>query len=593
MKVSCMRNGGALGCVLAMAALAVWAPRAGAYPSYDDGAGNGCVQCHNNSSEDGGFTGGNAGNLHVLHLTKFAITSCALCHSSSAGGSKPVLTYYSGDGYGCSGCHGRDQGETSIHSGKPKSTAYGLRLVHAAAGITVCATCHFPGSSITGDPSPAPAVLPETVQPPYYLLLNNNLTDPCSSAQESFDNTVGLDNDGNGTRDAADPACAARVTTPTAKPIATATPTAGKAKKSVKVHPGESIQAAVDAVAEGGTVSVLPGTYEETHDGTAAVHITKNGIKLIGKPTKTQKVILVPHPGQDNGIVVEPAVDGQRINGVKIQGFTVQGFPHNGIFTRYVDNFTIQKNESIDNLENGIWPTLSANGLVKKNVAYGSLDSALWVEGSENVRVLNNELHHSPTGLEITVSKEVTAQKNEIHDNTVGIGLYHPAAAGLGPGTPGLPPYADDGPWHIVSNHVYDNNAPNNGEGSLVKQLPSGGGILVLGVDHVDVQKNQIENNDFYGVAVVDYCLPLAQDCPLPSALPETAPDNNQLLKNTLVNNHGNPPDSPFKSVAADIVELQLSGTPETHGDCYSKNTITNTAPLEAQTIPDPLPQCK
>ena len=227
------------------------------------------------------------------------------------------------------------------------------------------------------------------------------------------------------------------------------------------MKPGESIQAAVDAVAEGGTVSVMPGTYEETHDGTAAVRITKNGIKLIGKSTKNKKVILVPHAGQDNGIVVEPAVDGQRINGVKIQGFTVQGFPNNGIFTRYVDNFTIQKNESIDNLENGIWPTLSANGLVKKNVAYGSLDSALWVEGSENVRVLNNDLHHSPTGLEITVSKEITAQKNEVHHNTVGIGLYHPAAAGLAPGTPGLPPYSENGPWHIVSNHVHDNNEPN------------------------------------------------------------------------------------------------------------------------------------
>src|SRR5512143_782290 len=212
---------------LALIALATWAPRAAAYPSYDDGTGHGCVECHNNSSEDGGFTGGNAGGLHILHLTTFGITSCALCHSNSAGGSKPVLTYYSGDGYGCAGCHGRDQGETSIHSGKPKSTAYGLRLVHAAAGVTVCASCHFPGSTITGDPKPAPAVLPETVPPPYYLLSNNNLTDPCSAAQEGFEGTVGLDNDGNGLRDANDPACKARTTTPSPKPTATATPTTG------------------------------------------------------------------------------------------------------------------------------------------------------------------------------------------------------------------------------------------------------------------------------------------------------------------------------------------------------------------------------
>src|SRR5262245_9091086 len=96
--------------------------------------------------------------------------------------------------------------------------------------------------------------------------------------------------------------------------------------------------------------------------------------------------------------------------------------------------------ESISNLENGIWPTLSANGLVRKNVAYGSEDSALWVEASENVRVLNNEFHHSPTGLEITVSKNVVAKKNHIHHNTTGIGLYHPSAASL-------PPLGDDGYW--------------------------------------------------------------------------------------------------------------------------------------------------
>jgi len=252
-----------------------------------------------------------------------------------------------------------------------------------------------------------------------------------------------------------------------------------------------------------------------------------------------------------------------------------------------VDNFTIQKNESIDNLENGIWPILSANGLVKKNVAYGSLDSALWVEGSENIRVLNNDLHHSPTGLEITVSKAVIAQKNDIHHNTVGIGLYHPAAAGLGPGTPGLPAYEENGPWHIVSNYVHDNNEQNTGPaGSLVSKLPPGGGILILGVDNVDVEKNQIENNDFYGVAIVDYCAAVSEDCPLPAALPGTSPDNNQVIKNKLANNHASPPDGPFKALASDM--LVLGGT----NNCFSKNVIKNTPPLETKTFPEQLPEC-
>ena len=41
---------------------------------------------------------------------------------------------------------------------------------------------------------------------------------------------------------------------------------------------------------------------------------------------------------------------------------------------------------------NGLYPTLSANGLVQNNVSYGSLDTSLWVAGSENVRVIGNDL---------------------------------------------------------------------------------------------------------------------------------------------------------------------------------------------------------
>ena len=176
-----------------------------------------------------------------------------------------------------------------------------------------------------------------------------------------------------------------------------------------------------------------------------------------------------------------------------MKGLTIQGFPNNGILTRYVDNFKIERNESIDNLENGIWPTLSANGLVKKNVAYGSEDSALWVEASENVRVLKNDLSHSPTGLEITVSNNILVKGNEVHHNTAGIGLYHAKGAGLPP----LQPPDRNGDWEIVGNHIHDNNIVNTAPpGSLSAELPPGIGIALIGVDRVTVKHNMIENND-------------------------------------------------------------------------------------------------
>jgi len=294
-------------------------------------------------------------------------------------------------------------------------------------------------------------------------------------------------------------------------------------------------------------------------------------------------VRILPGPGQHHGILVEPANEGDPvIDGLEINGFTVEGFSNNGIWLRHVNNFTIQNNTTINNLENGIWPTLSANGLVKKNLSYGSQDSALWVEGSENVRVVNNEFHHSPTGLEITVSKEITAEENEVHNNTVGIGLYHPAAAGLPP----LQPISDNGYWHITNNHVYDNNEPSTAPGGMAAQIPEGGGILLLGVDHVDVQNNHVENNDFFGVAMIDYCTAVSGsdfDCARnPPDVSDTAPDFDSVISNSLDQNGTNAPPGPFQSIAADLV--YLGGVTST-GNCASGNNGTTVE------LPD-LPPC-
>jgi hypothetical protein len=197
----------------------LWAPNAHAYPSYDDGAGVGCVSCH------AGFQGGN-GPLHLQHRSNFGVTTCNLCHPSG-GGTTPVLTYFSGSGggLGCAGCHGQDYGETSPNSGMPKATSYGLRQLHVVQqGITACGTgfCHAPGS--LGHSNPFPILFGENVPPPYYDPAFSNLTDPCASNQEDLPidgDSVGLDNDGDGSADyPADSDCPVSPT-----PTATASPT--------------------------------------------------------------------------------------------------------------------------------------------------------------------------------------------------------------------------------------------------------------------------------------------------------------------------------------------------------------------------------
>jgi parallel beta-helix repeat protein len=341
-----------------------------------------------------------------------------------------------------------------------------------------------------------------------------------------------------------------------------------KGSAATTVRPGESIQDAVDAAASGDTIEVMPGDYLDDHDGRAAVRITKP-LKLIALSTPDQPVRILPSPGQRHGILVEPENPGDPdVDGVEIKGFTVEGFSNNGIWLRYVQNFVIEDNVSINNLENGIWPTLSANGEVRRNVAYGSLDAALWVEAAENVRVIENEVYNSPTGLEVTVSNDIHMEGNDVHDNVVGVGLYHPSGAGLPPQDWPSQPFRN---WTLVNNRVYNNNLPNPVSGGLVGALPSGGGVLVLGVDTVDIRDNEIQNNNFFGIAMIDYCIAVDgtdNSCQNnPPFYTDVSPDGNKIVENVVTGNGSDPPPGPFESIAGDI--LGLGGS----NNCASDNT--------------------
>src|SRR5690348_17601098 len=95
-------------------------------------------------------------------------------------------------------------------------------------------------------------------------------------------------------------------------------------RPDVIVHPGGSIQAAVDAASPGTVIQIEPGTYAE------AIHVSVRGLVLVGQRGRDEGGVVIENPGgQDNGITVDQGSDGFVLLNV-----TVRGFGENGVLLR-------------------------------------------------------------------------------------------------------------------------------------------------------------------------------------------------------------------------------------------------------------------
>ena len=99
---------------------------------------------------------------------------------------------------------------------------------------------------------------------------------------------------------------------------------------------------------------------------------------------------------------------------------------------------------------------------------------------------------------------------------------------------------------------------------------------------------NRIENNDFVGIAISDYCLPLIgtpYQCPPPFGIPglpfdptvtpeflaDQSASNNAVVGNILEDNATSPPGPPFGDFAGDLSLLTFFE----NGNCYADNVYT------------------
>lgn len=270
------------------------------------------------------------------------------------------------------------------------------------------------------------------------------------------------------------------------------------------VHPGQSIQAAINASKPGDTVKVAAGVYHQN------LTITTNHITLWGAGGGRHGTILKPrrHPlaspcsSSDGSAVLvsgicsvgqfDPATGapGAPITGTTIHGFRVVGFSDTGILFFNDQDTVVSGNQAIGNGGYGIAAFVNHNITYTHNRASGSEEAGFYVGDSPDAEavVTHNTATGNLFGFFFRDSMHGLYAHNSAKGNCVGIMT-------LDTGSPGAEGYVE-----IRQNRVFHNQkACPPGEGPAL----SGVGIMLLGTTHANVWGNRVTKNQPTGPSFV------------------------------------------------------------------------------------------
>jgi nitrous oxidase accessory protein NosD len=296
------------------------------------------------------------------------------------------------------------------------------------------------------------------------------------------------------------------------------------------VHPGESVQQAVDRAHPGDTILLLPGTYR------GSVLITVSGVTIRGAGGAT---VITPAAGA-TGSATEPlggscatpthgicvlGTPGHRVTGVVIESLTVSGFAKNGISGSETDRMTVRDVLVEHNGEEGISQEKSTRGVLTDNQARDNGQAGIFVTNiafgkaggldTEGTVIADNTMTGNRFGADLRRARNLAFQDNTVTGNCSGVFVV-----------------GDDGVPRAGALTVHDNQvSANNKYCPPAGRLPylQGIGIVLTGVEDTVLTDNWIYGN--VGAAPMSGGIVLFRSY---KGGPDTG---NRIAGNTVVNN--------------------------------------------------------